>query len=93
LTLGSGTPLRQNQSERILSKFLLLIFAVIGAWWLIKRLRGRDAAKDASEFAANEPVPEQMVACSHCGLNVPQKEAVVKGDKYFCCAEHSRRAG
>jgi len=76
-----------------LSKFLLLIFAVIGAWWLIKRMRGRDAAKDASEFAAGHPVPEQMVACSHCGLNVPQKEAIAIGGRYFCCAEHSRRAG
>jgi len=76
-----------------LSKFLLLIFVVIGAWWLIKRLRGRDAAKDASESAANDPVPEQMVACSHCGLNVPQKEAISTGGRLFCCAEHSRRAG
>jgi len=75
-----------------LSKFLLLILVVIAAWWLIKRLRGKDAAEDAPDSAPG-PAPEQMVTCSHCGLCLPQTEAVAEGDKFFCCAEHRRRAG
>ncbi len=71
-----------------MSKFLLLIFAFVAAWWLIKRLRGKDATKDAPEAA-----PEQMVNCSHCGLYLPQSEAIADGDRFFCCAEHRRRAG
>ncbi len=71
-----------------MSKFLLLIFAVVAAWWLIKRLRGKDTAADAPEAA-----PEQMVNCGHCGLYLPQSEAIAEGDRFFCCAEHRRRAG
>jgi len=71
-----------------MSKFLLLILAVFAAWLLIKRLRGKDAAANPPD-----PAPEQMVNCGHCGLYLPLKEAIAEGDKYFCCAEHRRRAG
>ena len=71
-----------------MSKLLLLIFAVVAVWWLAKGFRRKDAAKDAPEAA-----PEQMVNCSHCGLYLPQSEAISEGDKFFCCAEHRRLAG
>ena len=71
-----------------MSKFLLLILAVLAVWWLAKGLRRNGAAKDAPEAA-----PEQMVACSHCGLHLPQGEAVREADKFFCCDEHRRLAG
>ena len=71
-----------------MSKFLLLILVVLAVWWLSKGFRRKDAAKDAPEAA-----PEQMVNCSHCGLYLPQSEAIAEGDKFFCCAEHRRRAG
>lgn len=70
-----------------MSKLLLLIFAVVAVWWLVKGFRRKEAAKDAPEAA-----PEQMVTCSHCGLYLPQNEAIAEGDKFFCCAEHRRRA-
>jgi len=75
-----------------LSKFLLLILAVVAAWWLLKRLRVKDTAEDARDPAPG-PAPEQMVNCSHCGLYLPQNEAIAEGDRFFCCAEHRRRAG
>jgi uncharacterized protein len=70
-----------------MNKILLLVFVFAAAWWLIKRLRGKDAGKDAPGRA-----PEQMVICGHCGLYLPQREAIPAGDKFFCCAEHQRRA-
>jgi uncharacterized protein len=71
-----------------LSKFLLLIIAFLAVWWLARGLRRKNAAKDAPEAA-----PEQMVTCSHCGLYLPQSEAIAEADKFYCCAEHRRRAG
>ena len=71
-----------------MSKFLLLILVVLAVWLLLKRLRGKGATADAPP-----PAAEQMVNCSHCGLYLPQKEAIAEGDKFFCCAEHRRRAG
>jgi len=71
-----------------LNKFLLLIFVFVVVWWLAKGFRRKGAAKDAAQAA-----PEQMVTCRHCGLYLPQSEAIAEGDKFFCCAEHRRRAG
>jgi uncharacterized protein len=71
-----------------LSKFLLLILAVLAVWWLAKGLRRRGEAKDAPE-----PAPEQMVTCDHCGLHLPQGEAIPDGNKFFCSDEHRRLAG
>ena len=71
-----------------MSKFLLLILVVVAAWWLATSFRRKDAEKDAADVA-----PEQMVTCSHCGLYLPQSEAIADGNKFFCCAEHRRLAG
>lgn len=71
-----------------MGKFLLLILIIVAAWWLAKGFRRNDAGTGASEAA-----PEQMVHCEHCGLYLPQGEAVRDGDRYFCCAEHRRLAG
>ena len=73
-----------------MSKFLLLILVVVVAWWLTKGFRRKDAMKDGRKGVA---APEQMVHCSHCGLYLPQNEAIPDGDKFFCSAEHRRLAG
>jgi len=70
-----------------LTKFLLLILVIVVAWRLAQSARRKNAAREASRAA-----PAQMVSCSHCGLYLPQSEAVSEGDKYFCCAEHRRLA-
>ena len=71
-----------------MSKFLLLVLAALAVWLLIKRLRSKDVA-------GGEPGPaaEQMVTCGHCGLYLPQKEAIAEGGEFFCCVEHRHRAG
>jgi uncharacterized protein len=70
-----------------LGKFLLLVFVFVAVWWLAKGFRRKDAAGDAPATA-----PEQMVNCAHCGLYLPQSEAIREGDKFFCCKEHRRLA-
>ena len=71
-----------------MGKYLLLLLVIVAAWWLAKGFRRKNAAKDAPEAA-----PEQMVNCGHCGLYLPQNEAIREGDRFFCCAEHRRLAG
>jgi uncharacterized protein len=29
-----------------------------------------------------------MVTCAHCGLHVPQSEALRKGARSYCCPAH-----
>jgi uncharacterized protein len=67
------------------SKLLLLILVVLAVWWLAKGFRRKRASRDATVAA-----PEQMVTCNHCGLYLPQGEAIAEGDKFFCCDEHRR---
>jgi uncharacterized protein len=33
-----------------------------------------------------------MVACTHCGVNLPQSESVADGDEHFCCEAHRQAA-
>ncbi|MGP1677911.1 MAG: PP0621 family protein [Burkholderiales bacterium] len=71
-----------------MSKLLLLILVFAAAWWLAKGFRRKDAGAGGPEDAA-----EKMVNCGHCGLYLPQSEAIREGDRFFCCTEHRRLAG
>lgn len=66
----------------------LLIFLLIlaGIWWVrraLSRPRGRSAR---SKPALDRP--ERMLACAHCGVNVPESEGVRDGEHFYCCEAH-----
>lgn len=39
---------------------------------------------------AGERGPEDMVKCTHCGVNLPRSEAVFSRGEFFCTPEHQR---
>jgi uncharacterized protein len=39
-----------------------------------------------------EAISETIVRCDHCGINVPESEAVQAGSRRFCTVEHRRLA-
>ena len=51
----------------------------------LKKLK-KDDSVDESNTNTNA-----MVKCLHCGLHIPEKEAIKQGDKVFCSLEHARR--
>lgn len=63
----------------------LILFLVL---WLVWRLlrSAAPAAKPASRSQAGEI----MRACAHCGLNVPQSEAINDGAIDYCSEAHRR---
>ncbi|WP_082396977.1 PP0621 family protein [Oryzomicrobium terrae] len=72
-----------------MAKFLLFLLTLFVVWAVFfrpaKRLR-RDERQGPNLPAA----PERMVACSHCGVFVPESEAVA-GDRpgrFFCGEAH-----
>lgn len=72
-------------------KYLLVVVVVVAVLWVMfgRSSRRGDGARKAKRPAAG-PVP--MVACAHCGVNLPLDEAVVEGaDRY--CSEAHRLAG
>ena len=68
----------------------LIVFALFGiVWWLLRRIAVARLSQ-RRQWASREP--EQMVTCSHCGVNQPVSESVLVDGRYYCCQEHGRAA-
>jgi len=65
-------------------KLLLLLVAVVVLYFLV-----RDFVRKRGGSASPPPV-EAMVACAHCGINVPRSEALEAKGRFFCSEEHRR---
>lgn len=68
---------------------LLVVLAIaIGIW----RSRRAPDANTSKQPATPSPMalPQNMLACAHCGVHIPQADALMAGDHAYCCAEHRR---
>lgn len=71
--------------------FLLAVFYVRRALQPgPRREEGRDPAPERGQGPAPAGEIEQMVACAHCGVHVPESEGVTSGGRFFCSEEHRR---
>ena len=66
--------------------FLLVLFCI----YLVRRALTRPpAARPGAETSRpSTPVVEKMVECAHCGLHIPESEAVAGDGLNFCCEAH-----
>jgi len=65
---------------------LLVVLALGYGWW---RSQQSSAQQRPPPAARPEPAPPQdMVACSRCGVHLPRSEALTHGPDQFCCPEH-----
>lgn len=82
-----------------MSKLLILLVAVLVFFWLLRgALTGRKSkgtAAGASPDAGATPPATALVSCAHCGVLVPQEEAIASGEdappegrRFFCSREH-----
>ena len=62
--------------------WIAIIFAAIWVW-----RRYISAPKRPSQ-AQREDEPAPMVRCAHCGVHLPQTDALPAGTRYYCCAAH-----
>ena len=70
-----------------MGRLLLLVAIILAVWWLTRAPRSKGTSGSASKT-----LPERMVRCAHCGVYLPQSEALGAGDKYYCNEEHRRLA-
>lgn len=74
-------------------KFLLLLAVIAFALWLFKARR-REPPPGAPR--PGKPTPNAatpMLACAHCGLHLPQNDAVTDAAGRPFCSEAHRLAG
>jgi len=78
----------------------LLVLIVVGvalAWLSIARRRDLGGRRDAPLARGDEPArrgaPPTMIACMHCGVHLPQPEALFDAGGRAYCSEAHRLAG
>lgn len=92
---GWATPMLNSSDCHLSHAFqvrnlILVILVLIAVWWVRRQLLriGENRAKRAQ---AAPPTPaQQMVACAHCGLHVPEGEGVSGAGVFYCCDAHRR---
>ena len=68
---------------------LLVIVVAVGIWRNKRRAELAERKAAAPRPAPALKQPQNMVACAHCGLHLPQADAVTDGENhYYCSAEH-----
>jgi uncharacterized protein len=64
---------------------LLVLVVVIGIW------RGRRTIETRRQYQGpRQSVPQDMLACAHCGVHIPKADALLLGTQAYCCDEHRR---
>ena len=83
-------------------KFLILLLVIVVVGWLTigRRRRPPDGDKPKPQPSAPaaapkpaESAPQAMLACVHCGVHLPQAEAVQDAAGRPFCSEAHRHAG
>lgn len=62
---------------------LVVVLVVLGIW-----RKRRDQAPGTPSARRPTPEPQAMLACAHCGVHVPQKDAVIAQGEAFCSEAH-----
>ena len=74
--------------------FLILVLLAVSLY-IVKYLRTKlDQTQkhiDKDSNTDNQNTKKLMVKCQYCGLHIPEKEAIRKGDNIFCSLEHAKK--
>ncbi|OFZ85202.1 MAG: hypothetical protein A2W21_12225 [Betaproteobacteria bacterium RBG_16_66_20] len=72
-----------------MGRLILIAVIVVLVVWLLRRAIAGPRAGGKAPDAAGEQQGE-LVACAHCGVNLPKSEARSAGGRYYCSEEHWR---
>jgi uncharacterized protein len=70
-------------------QFVRILIIAIAVWLAIQLLRR--ALRSSSSSKPTKPAEAQvprMLQCVRCGVHVPEREALLRGDKVYCSQEH-----
>ena len=69
-----------------MGQLLRLIIILFGLWLVLKIIKRALAPRE--NHPPRKPSIASMVACTHCGVYLPESEAIQKDGKHYCCEEH-----
>jgi len=69
-----------------MGQLLRLIIILFGVWLVIQIIKRSFAS--SSRVGRTKPAIAKMVACAHCGVHVPESEAIQDNDRFYCSQEH-----
>jgi len=72
-----------------LAKILLIVVLLLVAYVFFKSWR-KDAGVRDDRPAPPSKLPEDMVRCDVCGVNLPRSEAFISKGRLFCSDEHRK---
>lgn len=70
-------------------KYLVLLIVLVVAIGIWRSRRAPYASRDKS-VPTPLALPQDMLACAHCGIHIPQAEALMLGNYAYCSDEHRR---
>jgi len=70
--------------------FILVLLAV--GYLLLKSWQRKLRLRQNQQQTSGKTIKNtRMLRCEHCGLHVPENEAIARGGKHFCSLEHATR--
>ena len=70
---------------------LLRIIIILFGLWLVLQIIKRALASHQKP-PAGKPSVAHMIVCAHCGVHVPESEAIRDDGKLYCSEEHRKAA-
>ncbi|MGD2117458.1 MAG: PP0621 family protein [Chromatiales bacterium] len=71
-------------------RFILFIVALAGVWLIVRHLASsRKSARPEIKTGKKKVITGNMVECAHCGLHLPEEEAVSRHGKFYCSEQHA----
>lgn len=73
---------------------LIQLIAIAVVFWLLFRMirHWLHGNRNTSQRATDAPPHiDSVVKCAHCGLHIPEKEAIKEEERFFCSEEHRQR--
>ena len=70
-------------------RLLFIVVLLVVSFLILKSIRNK--IDQNSNNLSKSTKSGNVLKCQHCGLHVPEQEAIRQGDKVFCSLEHARQ--